>query len=169
MNRGELWSFLRSVMFQGQDIALDYRDKGYEAMSARIDAAASERADKLWAALDGQTFVTASETPAPPQPSMTDPIDVPDNPKEAPGVCPECLMTGGHKVSCSRLLMPVSTLCAVCDQIKELHPNTHPWTAKAQSETKGEPHVHRWNGKESDAFCEDCLAERYPTENPPDA
>jgi hypothetical protein len=25
---------------------------------------------------------------------------------------------------------PVSTLCAVCDQIKELHPNTHPWTAK---------------------------------------
>jgi hypothetical protein len=30
---------------------------------------------------------------------------------------------------------PVSTLCAVCDQIKELHPNTHPWTAK---ETKGD-------------------------------
>lgn len=30
---------------------------------------------------------------------------------------------------------PVSTLCAICDQIKELHPNTHPWTAK---ETKGE-------------------------------
>lgn len=25
---------------------------------------------------------------------------------------------------------PVSTLCAVCDQIKELHPSTHPWTAK---------------------------------------
>ena len=23
-----------------------------------------------------------------------------------------------------------SPLCAVCDQIKELHPNTHPWTAK---------------------------------------
>lgn len=29
----------------------------------------------------------------------------------------------------------VSTLCAICDQIKELHPSTHPWTAK---ETKGE-------------------------------
>lgn len=25
---------------------------------------------------------------------------------------------------------PVSTLCAVCDQIKELHPATHPWTAR---------------------------------------
>jgi hypothetical protein len=25
---------------------------------------------------------------------------------------------------------PVSTLCAVCDQIKELHPASHPWTAK---------------------------------------
>lgn len=25
---------------------------------------------------------------------------------------------------------PVSTLCAVCDQIKELHPDTHPWTPK---------------------------------------
>jgi hypothetical protein len=25
---------------------------------------------------------------------------------------------------------PVSTLCAVCDQIKELHPATHAWTAK---------------------------------------
>jgi chromosome segregation ATPase len=30
---------------------------------------------------------------------------------------------------------PASTLCAICDQIKELHPNTHPWTAK---ETKDE-------------------------------
>lgn len=31
---------------------------------------------------------------------------------------------------------PVSTLCAVCDQIKELHPGTHPWTPKASvSET----------------------------------
>jgi len=24
----------------------------------------------------------------------------------------------------------VSTLCAVCDQIKELHPGTHEWTAR---------------------------------------
>lgn len=32
---------------------------------------------------------------------------------------------------------PVSTLCAVCDQIKELHPSSHPWTAK-ETETKHE-------------------------------
>jgi len=25
---------------------------------------------------------------------------------------------------------PVSTLCAICDQIKELHPASHEWTAK---------------------------------------
>jgi len=30
---------------------------------------------------------------------------------------------------------PVSTLCAVCDQIKELHPATHEWTAKTDSES----------------------------------
>jgi hypothetical protein len=36
------------------------------------------------------------------------------------------------------------------------------------AETKAE-HVHRWTSKKPDAFCEDCLAERYPTENPPDA
>jgi hypothetical protein len=49
-------------MLQGQDIALDYRDRGYEAMSARLDEAASERADKLYAQLNGQTF--QSETGA---------------------------------------------------------------------------------------------------------
>lgn len=27
-------------------------------------------------------------------------------------------------------LPPVSALCAVCDQIKELHPSTHPWMAR---------------------------------------
>jgi hypothetical protein len=43
----ELWSFLRRVMTQGQDIALDYREKNYEEMSARLDAAASERVDQL--------------------------------------------------------------------------------------------------------------------------
>lgn len=47
INRGSLWSFIRACMSQGQDIALDYRDKGYEEMSARLDAAASERADQL--------------------------------------------------------------------------------------------------------------------------
>lgn len=38
-----------------------------------------------------------------------------------PTYCPE------HGLSVET---PVSTLCAVCDQIKELHPSTHPWTAK---------------------------------------
>lgn len=47
VSNGELWSFMRSVLLQGQDIALDYRDKGYEEMSARLDEAARERADKL--------------------------------------------------------------------------------------------------------------------------
>lgn len=60
MNCGELWSFIRDCMIQGQHIDMDHRDKGYEAMSARLDAAAAERADKLWAALNGQTFVSGS-------------------------------------------------------------------------------------------------------------
>jgi hypothetical protein len=36
---------------------------------------------------------------------------------------------------CARTALetPVSTLCAVCDQIKELHPATHAWTAKETS------------------------------------
>ncbi len=50
MTDGELWSFLRSVMSQGSDIRADY-DSGkwpnYEAYSARLDAAAAERADQL--------------------------------------------------------------------------------------------------------------------------
>lgn len=33
---------------------------------------------------------------------------------------------------------PVSTLCALCGQIKELHPNTHPWTPKAYRMTPDE-------------------------------
>jgi hypothetical protein len=47
MHPGELWSFLRSVMMQGQDIANDYREKGYEEMSARLDVAAGDRVDRL--------------------------------------------------------------------------------------------------------------------------
>jgi hypothetical protein len=30
---------------------------------------------------------------------------------------------------------PVSTLCAICDQIKEFHPASHSWTAKSTAET----------------------------------
>ena len=51
---GELWSWVRSVMSQGADIRCDYDQgvhKGYEAYSARLDAAAAERADELLARL----------------------------------------------------------------------------------------------------------------------
>ena len=50
--KGELWSFLRQVLSQGQDIHLDYLDKPYESKSARLDAAARERAEQLEAMLD---------------------------------------------------------------------------------------------------------------------
>lgn len=54
LTQGELWSFLRSVMSQGADIRCDYesgRHKSYEAYSARLDAAAAERAEELLARL----------------------------------------------------------------------------------------------------------------------
>lgn len=54
MTEGELWSWLRSVMSQGADIRTDYDQgvhKGYEAYSARLDAAAAERAEELLARL----------------------------------------------------------------------------------------------------------------------
>ena len=50
--KGELWFFLRQVLSQGQDIHLDYLDKPYESKSARLDAAARERAEQLEAMLD---------------------------------------------------------------------------------------------------------------------
>lgn len=52
LGEGELWSWVRSVMSQGADIRCDYEagvHKGYEAYSARLDAAASERAAELCA------------------------------------------------------------------------------------------------------------------------
>jgi hypothetical protein len=52
LTEGELWSWVRSVMSQGADIRCDYDQgvhKGYEAYSARLDAAAAERAEELWA------------------------------------------------------------------------------------------------------------------------
>jgi hypothetical protein len=54
LTEGELWSWVRSVMSQGVDIRCDYEQgvhKGYEAYSARLDAAAAERAEELWARL----------------------------------------------------------------------------------------------------------------------
>jgi hypothetical protein len=47
MDKGELWSFLRSTLSQGGDIWIDHQTKGYEQYSARLDAAARERADTL--------------------------------------------------------------------------------------------------------------------------
>ena len=54
MTEGELWSWVRNVMSQGADIRLDYdhgTHKTYEHYSARLDAAAAERAGELWARL----------------------------------------------------------------------------------------------------------------------
>ena len=48
------WSWIRSVMSQGADIYADYlagKHDGYEAYSARLDAAAAEREEGLRAAL----------------------------------------------------------------------------------------------------------------------
>lgn len=50
LNRGEVWSFMRRVLSQGGDIQIDYQAgkyKGYEEYSARLDAAARERADQF--------------------------------------------------------------------------------------------------------------------------
>lgn len=55
IDEGELWSWVRSVMSQGADIRCDYDQgvhKGYEAYSARLDAAAAERSQELWARLN---------------------------------------------------------------------------------------------------------------------
>lgn len=67
---------------------------------------------------------------------------IPTTAETAVQSCPICSAIGGHLVSCERWELmgstaetPVSTLCAICDQIKELHPATHEWTAK---ETKGD-------------------------------
>lgn len=59
---GKLWSWLRNVMQQGEVIAKDHADAtnhdGYERHSARLDAAASERADELLAMLAGAPSAT---------------------------------------------------------------------------------------------------------------
>ena len=65
MTEGELWSWTRSVMCQGADIRVDYdmgNHKGYEAYSARLDAAAAERSSAMWARLE--TYAAAREQAA---------------------------------------------------------------------------------------------------------
>lgn len=49
---------------------------------------------------------------------------------------------------------PVSTLCAVCDQIKELHPATHPWTARETSVESQQPDIYA-------AHSADCYLRKY--------
>jgi hypothetical protein len=49
-DEGKLWSFLRKVLSQGAAIHQDNPDR-YEIYSARLDAAAAERADELLAML----------------------------------------------------------------------------------------------------------------------
>lgn len=58
VDHGELWSFLRSVLSQGGAIQQDYeagKFKCYEEYSARVDAAARERADELEALIGGNS------------------------------------------------------------------------------------------------------------------
>jgi hypothetical protein len=54
LDEGDLWSFLRTVIGQGVDIEVDAVRLGwsYEARSARLDAAAAERAQELLARLN---------------------------------------------------------------------------------------------------------------------
>lgn len=54
VDEGEAWSWIRRVMSQGADIKVDYDNgkyKCYEEYSARLDAAAAERAKELPALL----------------------------------------------------------------------------------------------------------------------
>jgi hypothetical protein len=52
---------------------------------------------------------------------------------------------------------PVSTLCAVCDQIKELHPSTHPWTPKTTAkETPAEQGCNYCGAIETNPDCPEC-------------
>jgi hypothetical protein len=69
LDEGELWFWVRSVMSQGADIRCDYDQgvhKGYEAYSARLDAAAAERAEKLWARMKTPNVRVEPQTTAPP-------------------------------------------------------------------------------------------------------
>ena len=51
LDDGKLWSFLRSVLSQGGCIWADYQKSSSELYSARLDAAAAERATELRAML----------------------------------------------------------------------------------------------------------------------
>ena len=56
IDEGKLWSFLRTVIGQGVDIAMraEQQKWSYEVRSAHLDAASSERADQWIAAQAGE-------------------------------------------------------------------------------------------------------------------
>lgn len=54
MDRGELWSYFRKLLSQGSDIWIDHQKKSYEEYSARLDAAARERADEFLRSENGK-------------------------------------------------------------------------------------------------------------------
>lgn len=59
----------------------------------------------------------------------------------------------------------IHALRALADFDKAIpHTLQSPFTLETPDE-----HVHMWSGTAPDAFCVGCHAERYPTENPPDA
>lgn len=57
LDRGELWSWCRSLLSQGVDIHMD-NSTSHAAYSARLDVAARERADELAAAITADTAAT---------------------------------------------------------------------------------------------------------------
>lgn len=58
---GELWSFLRSVLSQGKDIALDHREKSSKEYHARLDLAALELVQKFRERSSGHVGAQRSE------------------------------------------------------------------------------------------------------------
>ena len=60
LDDGKLWSFLRSVLSQGGCIWADHQKSSAELYSARLDAAAIERATELRAMLSAEAPAAAS-------------------------------------------------------------------------------------------------------------
>lgn len=73
LTEDELWSWVRSVLSQGAAIRSDYMAglyMSYEHYRARLDCAASERVDELWARLtetnsDYPSAATSNQTETP--------------------------------------------------------------------------------------------------------
>ena len=76
MTEGELWSWVRRVMCQGAAIRQDHEHKTYEEYSARLDAAAAERAEELTARLERRALLRSipahPDAPAAPEHRATE-------------------------------------------------------------------------------------------------